>query len=220
MAWIILAVVLGAQYVRPLMRRSARADGNRGGAPTVGASTNPGPGSSDIGSRASDAAAAVDPAPAKPTAPLADAAAPPAVPPPPDVTDELARATSAFENGDYARAIREYLAALKIDPNNKVAAAGAATARRAMQAEQTVLSKTKRAAPVLTPEARRLASQHVAEGQRLFSDGQYDAAIKAFEAALVQDSTDQRASDGIAQARKAQAAEEAIMRRIRPKPPS
>ncbi len=203
-AWSVLAVIVGAQYASPWFSRAAK-----GQAPAVAAPPSPAPAATD-NSKSIAVPPPVDSAPAKPAP----------TPPPPTVSDELARALRAFEGGDYTRAIREYDAALTIDPTNKVAAAGRANARRAMQAEQAVLSNPKPAGPVSTPETRRLAGQRVGEGQKLLSEGQYDGAIKAFEASQVLDPADKRASDGIAQARKAKAAEEAIMKRFRPKPPS
>ncbi len=217
-AWIVLAVVVGGQYVWPLMT---------GPAPT--------PASSETAKPTATIPATGDPAPVAPIQPAPQGAVSSAVPvdsagatpgvaqgrpAPPRVTDEIARAVRAFENGDYTRAIAEYDAALKIDPGNKAAADGLGTVRRAMQAEKTILSTARPPAPVSTPESRRLAGQHVADGQRLFLEGQYDPAIKAFEAAQALEPADKRASDGIAQARKAMAAEEAIMRGRMRKPPS
>jgi serine/threonine-protein kinase len=222
-AWIALAVVVGAQYVWPLMTAPApSSESTPAGA--VPSNTAPAPAAEDTGKPAAPPVA-VDPTPAKPVdqAPFDSAGASPGVaqgrPAPPRVTDEIARAVRAFENGDYTRAIEEYNAALKIDPGNKAAADGLATVRRAMQAEKTILSSARPPAPVSTPESRRLAGQHVAEGQKLFLEGQYDPAIKAFEAAQALEPADKLASDGIAQVRKAKAAEEAIMRGRMRKPP-
>ena len=202
-AWIVLAGIVGTQYIWPLLTRTA--DQNP---PAVSAPADPAP----------SIPAAATPPPA--SAPADSGAAKPAAPPPapPSVAAELERARQAFDRADYPRAVAEYDAALEIDPTNKAAAAGKADVQRAIKAEQAVLNP-RAAAPVLSPDSRKARDQQVLEGQRLLGEGEYDAAIKAFQAALALDSTDKRASTGIASARTAKAAEEKFLKGTRKPPP-
>jgi serine/threonine protein kinase len=217
-SWVVLASVVGIQYLRPLLNGGGPAAEPNGTAPSTPAAAAPPPSPAPAPTPAAtdtakpsapvaSAPVAADPAPAPPK---------PAAPPPrPSVANELARAEKAFEAVDYAEAIRWFEAALKIDPGNALATEGLSTVRRAMQAEQRVLN-AKAAPRVLSPEQQKLLLQHLNDGKRLFDDGEYDGAIKAYQSALSLEPADKRATDGIAQAQKAKAAEAAIFRR---KPP-
>ncbi|MDO8677930.1 MAG: serine/threonine-protein kinase [Acidobacteriota bacterium] len=205
-AWTVLAGIVVTRYALPLL--TSTTDRNP---PAVSAPPNPAPSTPPAG------APAASPAPATGDSGGSKPAVPP--PAPPSVTAELARARQAFDRADYRLAIAEYDAALKIDPTNRVAADGKADVQKAIKAEQTVLNP-KPAVPALTPAARKALEQHVTEGQRLHGEGEYDAAIKEFQAALALDSSDKRASSGIARATTAKAAEEKFLKGTRPKPPS
>jgi len=209
-SWIVLALVVGFQYLGPLVNGPSPVSFTPVSAPTAVApppAPAPAPAALDPAKTADPPpAVAADPAPAKPVA----------APPPsrPNVANELARGEKAFQAGDYAQAIREYDAALKIDPGNQPATLGKNDVVRAQQAERRLSAK--QAAPVLTAEQLKQVEQHVAEGQRQAEEGQYDAAIKAYQAALALNSADKRAIEGIDKAKSAKAAEEKILRRIKP----
>jgi serine/threonine-protein kinase len=194
-AWVVLAGIVATQYVWPWLTRTTESN-----PPAVSAPPNQAP-----SPPAAATPAPADSGPAKPAAP-------------PSVTAELERAQQAFDRADYRLAIAEYDAALKIDPTSKAAAAGKADVQRAMKAEQAVLNP-KPAALVLSPDTLRARDQQVLEGQRLLDEGEYDASIKAFQAALKLDSTDKRASSGVARATTAKAAEEKFLKGTRKPPP-
>jgi tetratricopeptide (TPR) repeat protein/predicted Ser/Thr protein kinase len=72
--------------------------------------------------------------------------------------------------------------------------------------------------PTLSDAQRREVARLVAEGQRQLNDGDYEASIAAYEAALRIDPTSSRATNGVAGVRKAQAAEAAALAGLKKKP--
>ena len=205
-SWIALALVLGVRYVRPLVDGSSRVSSTPVSTPAVTKPPESAPASAPTDTAQPAAPpAVVDPTPPKPVA---------SVPPRPSVAGELMRGERAFEAGDYALAIREYDAALKIDPGNGLATDAKSRVLKAQQGERRL--NARQAAPVLTPEQAKQLEQQIAEGQRQADEGQYDAAVKTFQAVLAVDPADKRAIDGINKAKTAKAAEEKILRRIKP----
>ncbi|OGA54743.1 MAG: hypothetical protein A3G25_12390 [Betaproteobacteria bacterium RIFCSPLOWO2_12_FULL_63_13] len=159
-SWIVLALVVGAQYVWPLV-------------------TGPAP-AADAGERPAVTTPAVsDPVPVKPI----------------DTTPSQSAAEQA---------------AAPVAPAPSPAAAPPPVRNN------TAKSNARPSVPVLTPETRKLLDQRLLDGQRLFDEAQYDAAIQAFQAALALDSADRRAKDGITKAQTAKAADEKFLRRIKP----
>jgi len=72
--------------------------------------------------------------------------------------------------------------------------------------------------PTLSLEQIRQVSGHLADAVRHQSDGEYGSAIEKFEMALKIDPANARAASGIAEVRKTQAAEAAILDGLRKKP--
>ena len=207
-SWIVLASIVAIQFLRPLLNGPAPpADGNKPSVPAVTAPppSAPAPVSTDTAKPAAPPAA--DPAPVKPPASL---------PPRSSVASELARGEKAFESGDYPQAIREYDAALKIDPGNSLATDARNRALKAQQAERRLSAK--QAPPALSPEQQKQLLRYLDEGKRLFEEVDYDGAIKAYQAALALDPADKRAATGLMEARKTKAADEAFLK-SRKKPP-
>ena len=129
----------------------------------------------------------------------------------------LAEAARLFEDGDYAAAVSTYEGIIREDPRNTVAATGLGIVRRAQQAEQKILRDASGTAP-LTAEQNRQLSRLLQEGQRRQEDGEYNEAIAAYEAVLKVDPKNARATTGLADTRKAQAVEAAVLGTRRKKP--
>lgn len=99
-----------------------------------------------------------------------------------------------------------------------------ATALKSGSSTQGVVVQKTDAPPVdpvaggLTDQQRRQVARLIEEAQRQLSDGEYDAAITAYESALRIDPTNTRAANGIVGTRKAQAAEIATLEALKKKP--
>jgi serine/threonine-protein kinase len=117
------------------------------------------------------------------------------------INSRLETAKSAEGAGNFDTAIAIYLAILADQPNHTAAAEGVASARRAQTRAREAVMKAR-----------------LAEGEQKLGDGAYDDAVAIFESVLKQDADNVEAASGIARARKAQAAEEALFK-ARKKPP-
>jgi tetratricopeptide (TPR) repeat protein len=122
-----------------------------------------------------------------------------------------------FEDGDYTKAVSLYRAILDEDPGNVAATNGLRDVTRAQSIEQKFVGGASQPAP-LTLEQTRQLTRHLTEAQQLQADGEYDAAITAYEAALRIDPNNTRATAGLAATRKAKAAEAAALSGLRKKP--
>jgi len=118
----------------------------------------------------------------------------PAAPAPRRFTSELAAAEKLFDNGDYAAAARGYQAVLNEDPRNTGATQGLQAVQKAIRAEI----------------ALKIA-EPMKEARTRLEEGEYDAAIAAFNAVLKLDAKNSDALAGVAQAQKAKAAEAALL---------
>ena len=134
---------------------------------------------------------------------------PPPPPPPVDYSARIAAARDAFENGNYAAALQRYEAVLRDDPGNADATRGVQTVRAAQAAENKLFA----------PSGPRINIDAVlAQARSRFEEGDYDGAISAYEEVLKADARNARALSGLAEARKAKAAEDAILKRPPKKP--
>ncbi len=148
--------------------------------------------------------------PADPVPPVNDQrAAPPRV----DYSARIAAARDAFENGEYPVALQRYEAILKEDPDNSEATKGIQVVRAAQAAERKLFGSTATPATVQIDINARLA-----HARSRFEEGDYDAAIGAYEEVLKADPRNARALSGLSEARKAKAAEDAILKRPPKKP--
>jgi eukaryotic-like serine/threonine-protein kinase len=154
------------------------------------------PGSDGPPKREPVAAAAAAAIPAAREAPL------PEPPAPERINARLDAAKRAEAAGDFEAAIMGYEAVLAEHSRSVAAADGLASARRAQSRARDALMKT-----------------WLAEAQQKLADGAYDDAIAVFESVLGRDAMNQEASDGVARARKAKAAEEAIVKSRAKRPP-
>jgi hypothetical protein len=154
-----------------------------------------------------------DPRPAVIQPPPAASAAPAPAPPPVNYSARIAAARDAFENGDYTGALQRYEAILKEDPDNAEASRGMQAVRAAQAAESKVFSSTGTSAKIPIDINGRLA-----HARSRFEEGDYDAAIGAYEEVLKADPRNARAQSGLSEARKAKAAEDAILKRPPKKP--
>ncbi len=132
-------------------------------------------------------------------------------------TARLTEASRLFEDGDYAGAASAYASILAEDARNLAATRGLGIVRRAQLAEQKVTRGTPGLAP-LTGEQNSQVARQMTEAQQRQADGEYDAAIVAYEAALKIDPKNTTAAAGLAETRKAQAAEAAVLGGLRKKP--
>lgn len=140
------------------------------------------------------------------TLPTPPAARVPTASPAPPAADRtsglLAAAKRAEVSGEFDAAVRNYEAVLAEDPRNIIAADGLASARRAQTRAKDALLKTR-----------------LGEAQQKLADGAYDEAIAIFESVTGQDAANPEAADGVARARKAKAAEEAVVKSRAKRPP-
>ncbi len=84
-------------------------------------------------------------------------------------------------------------------------------------AEQKVTRGPPGLAP-LTGEQNSQVARQMTEAQQRQADGEYDAAIAAYESALKIDPKNTKTAAGLAETRKAQAAEAAVLGGLRKKP--
>lgn len=117
----------------------------------------------------------------------------------------LTTAQQTFEQGDYDAAIRWYEAALELDPNNQTAKNALKEVRRAKLAEEELRAKQRQA-----EVNRRLTT-----AQPAFERGDYDAAIRGYEAVLGLDPNNQTAKKALEGVRRAKAAEGEVLRRLK-----
>lgn len=129
-------------------------------------------------------------------------------------TARLSEAKRLFENGDYDDARAVYETVLAADPGNLAAARGLTVVRRAQAAEQSLSRAASGSVPLDDERGRRL-TRLLAEGLERHSEGEYDAAIAAYQAAIEIDPSNAKAITGIGETRKAQAAEAAALGRRR-----
>ena len=139
----------------------------------------------------------------------------PATKTPPNFVPRIAAAREAFENGDYAAALQRYEAVLRDDPGNIDATRGMQAVQTAQAAERTLLGL---GAPPLTPQDEAKIKQRLAHARSRFEEGDYDAAISAYEEVLAIDPRNAAAQSGLRDTRSAKAAEEAILKRPPKKP--
>lgn len=114
----------------------------------------------------------------------------------------LAAATAAVAASDFDAAVAKYTEALAVDPANADAVEGMAEARRGRDRARAASLKAS-----------------VNNGEQKLLDGAYDEAISLFELVLKTDPAHPEALDGIARARRAKSAEEAIIKSRSKKPP-
>jgi hypothetical protein len=123
--------------------------------------------------------------------------------PPPDnsqqVQAKLTEARGSFNRGLYEKAIAAYQAALRVDSGNRQAREGLAEARTAQEAELR-----------LSRGGGRRAQEALGRAQRLYNNGDYQAAIAAYNQALASDPGNVRAKQGLAAARTADEAEKRL----------
>jgi serine/threonine-protein kinase len=138
-------------------------------------------------------AAAPSVAAKNPVVPVTDAAR---------INTRLAAAKAAEDAGDFGTAVENYQAVLAEQPQNTPATEGLAAVRR------------------LQARARETGvKSQLADAEQKLGDGAYDEAISIFETVLRQDADNAEASSGIARARKAKAAEDALFKSRPKKPP-
>jgi tetratricopeptide (TPR) repeat protein len=118
------------------------------------------------------------------------------------IAARLTAAKSAEESGDFDAAIAHYQEVLAANPAHAAAAEGLSAARRQQSRAREAAIKGR-----------------IAEGEQKLADGAYDDAIAMFESVLTRDAGNLEALDGVARARKAKAAEEAIFKSRLKKPP-
>ncbi len=134
-----------------------------------------------------------------------------------DFTARLAEASRLFEEGDYAAAVSVYEAILAEDPRNPAATRGLGTVKRAQATEENFVRGA--VAPrALNDEENRQVARHLAEAKQRHGEGEYDAAIAAYGAALKIDPRNAGGMAGLAETRKAQAAEAAVLGGLKKKP--
>jgi hypothetical protein len=111
----------------------------------------------------------------------------------------LAKARVLINQGLYDNAIAAYQAILAADSGNRQAQAGIAEARAAKEAELR-----------LTGDGGARPQDALRTAQRLYKNGEYEAAITAFEQVLAAEPGNARAKKGIAAARAADEAEKRL----------
>ena len=144
----------------------------------------------------------------EPVAKAADSAArprpePPAPKPqaPANVAPMLISAKAALAAGDFEGAVARFGQVLTLDASNAQAIDGLAEARRGLDRLRSAAVKTR-----------------LAEAEQKLSDGAYDEAITIFEGILKTDASNPDALDGAARARRAKAAEDAVIKARAKKP--
>jgi tetratricopeptide (TPR) repeat protein len=103
--------------------------------------------------------------------------------------------------GDYDAAVSAFSQVLAVDPGNSQATEGLSEARRNIDRARSAALKGR-----------------LADAEQKLSDGAYDEAISIFEGILKTDATNPDALDGASRARRAKAAEDAIIRTRAKKP--
>lgn len=136
----------------------------------------------------------------------------PAPPAPRSFAGSLAEAKRLFDDGEYVRATALYRKILEAEPGNAEATIGLESVVRAQEAERKALD---RRAPALTNEQQREIANLLTDAEQRQSEGEYDAAIKGFEAVLRLDPKNARATSGLAATRKAQSAEAEALKKLR-----
>jgi tetratricopeptide (TPR) repeat protein len=123
----------------------------------------------------------------------------PSVVPSKQVDTSLAKARDFFNRGAYDRSIAAYDTALAADSGNRQAQAGLAEARAAREAERR-----------LSAGAGKRGEDTLRKAQRLYNNGEYEAAIAAFEQALTANPRSDSARSGLAAAKAAAEAEKRV----------
>lgn len=118
-----------------------------------------------------------------------------------NVGPALAAARAAMTAGDYDAAVSAFSQVLAVDPGNSQATEGLSEARRNIDRARSAALKGR-----------------LADAEQKLSDGAYDEAISIFEGILKTDATNPDALDGASRARRAKAAEDAIIRTRAKKP--
>jgi len=111
----------------------------------------------------------------------------------------IKQANAALDRGEYNTAIAAYRRALELDATNQEARRGIDRAERAKAAESAV-------------QVQPLINQ----AKEALDRGEYNGAISAYRRALQLDSTNPKARAGIERAQRAKAAEEVVLRRLKP----
>jgi len=117
----------------------------------------------------------------------------------------IKQANAAMDRGEYGAAIAFYRRALQLDPTNQEARRGIDSAQNAQAAEEKQQAKQRQA-----EVDRRLAT-----AQQAFEQGDYDAAIRGYEAVLGLDPNNQTAKNALDEVRRAKAAEGEVLLRLK-----
>ncbi|MGH9779592.1 MAG: hypothetical protein ACRD5I_14395, partial [Candidatus Acidiferrales bacterium] len=121
-------------------------------------------------------------------------------------------ARAAFERGDRATAKRLFEEAQSRSPNHPDVREARRNMRRLFVAEERPRVQQP---PKPPPVDRARLQSLLQQGKQAMDRGDYDAAINAFEAATLVDPASELAQDGLVRARKAKAAEEDLLKKLK-----
>ena len=120
---------------------------------------------------------------------------------PANVAPALISAKAALASGDFDAAVSGFGRVLALDPSNAQAIDGLSEARRGLERARAAAVKAR-----------------LAEAEQKLGDGAYDEAVSIFESILKTDASNPDALDGAARARRAKAAEDAVIKARAKKP--